>query len=407
MPDPVSNQDADPYAKPAPLSILLGLAVTVGPLGHYMLSALGPVVIEELGLSRAQFGGFWAITFAVAALLTVYSGRLTDRYGPRPAVIAVLVVGTAGLVVLGAASTYWLVVVGLALAGCAQSASNAATNSAVAAYVHPSKRGLVVGAKQSGVQLGQFTVGLLAPAASIWLGWRTGFFGLAVLGAAGLAFALRLPRRDAASRTGRPQATGRRMTLALCSLIAYAFGTGFVVQAANVYLPLFAFEKHGLTAHTAGLVTAALGGVGVVARLAWGRYLDRIPSLAALRSMLSLVTAVSILLIWGSLGLGAAWMWVGIAVFSSTAMVATVVLMLEVVRGLPDRIGYASGYVSLGLMGGFMVGPLLFGYVVDATTSYSWAWLLLFAVTVVQLVVNVAAGRVQRSRSRGDAVAVS
>ena len=162
-------QGSDAPRLPLPrLTALLGLAVGIGPVAHYMLSASGPLVIAELGLSRSQFGALWVVTFGCAVALSLPAGRLADRFGARASLAWAMLLGTAGLVVLAVADSYVLLVLGLAFAGLAQAGSGPATNLAVVAYVAEKSRSIVVGFKQSAVQFGQLTAGLLFAALAVY-----------------------------------------------------------------------------------------------------------------------------------------------------------------------------------------------------------------------------------------------
>lgn len=383
-------QGSDAPRLPLPrLTALLGLAVGIGPVAHYMLSASGPLVIAELGLSRSQFGALWVVTFGCAVALSLPAGRLADRFGARASLAWAMLLGTAGLVVLAVADSYVLLVLGLAFAGLAQAGSGPATNLAVVAYVAEKSRSIVVGFKQSAVQFGQLTAGLLAPAGAALAGWRTGFIGLAAVGALGLLGALRMPRTSGRATQRSAVAAGSARTRPVVALVVYAVGTGIVLQATNAHLPVFVFEVHGFSAAAAGSMTAVLGGIGVAARLTTARLLGPGARFPRVRSQLSVTTLVGLLLVWQSPSLGRAGLWLGVAALAFSAMAATLVLVLELIEVSAGQLGRASGYLSLGLMGGFMIGPILFGAVADRYEGYGAAWSVLIGVTIIQLLVNV------------------
>ncbi|WP_324274946.1 hypothetical protein [Blastococcus brunescens] len=67
----------------------LTLTMAGPPLVVIALSAFGPWVVADLDLTRAQFGSFATVAFAVAAALSAVGGRLVDRVGGRPAAMVV------------------------------------------------------------------------------------------------------------------------------------------------------------------------------------------------------------------------------------------------------------------------------------------------------------------------------
>src|SRR5690606_7038648 len=144
------------------------------------------------------------------------------------------------------------------------------------------------------------------------------------------------PLRDAQSSTlALPDALP---ISAVWWLAAFAFLSGCALQATNVYLPLYGYQAVGLAGAAAGALTAVVGGVGLVARILWGRMVGRVP---APRAPLLVLVAGSLL----GLGLillagtaGAALLWVGTAVFAATGIAASVVLMVTVIRVVPPAL---------------------------------------------------------------------
>ncbi len=87
----------------------------VGPISLYALSALSPLVIDELHLSRSHFGSLATIAFAVGAVGSVAAARATNALGSRYVLLALFVAaGLAVAIVATARSLLWLFV-GVAL----------------------------------------------------------------------------------------------------------------------------------------------------------------------------------------------------------------------------------------------------------------------------------------------------
>jgi predicted MFS family arabinose efflux permease len=347
-----------------------------GPLLVYGLTATGPLVVTDLELSRTTFGALATLAYAVAAVGSAVLGRQVDRHGER-AVLAVLFCGAGMALLIGAvAQSYAWLCGAVVLSGVVQSLSNPVTNRLVTAHAAPGSRGVLMGVKQSGVQMAQVVAGLALPGLALVVGWR-GALGLsAILAAGGLALALRnVPRRPAGPATVT-RAPAPPLPTAVWWLAAYALLTGAALQAANVYLPLFGYEALDLPVAVAGLTAAVVGGVGLVGRIAWGRAADRMPSPHRVLVWLSTGAAAgaAIVLVSGAAS-APALLWVGAAVLGATAIPTNVVLMLTVVRVVPRAVvGRASGLLAVGLYAGFAAGPVSFGLLVDSTSSYGVAW---------------------------------
>ncbi len=107
-----------PVGVPA-LAGYLALAMGVGPLAHYALSALGPLVVDDLDLSATQFGELWLVAFGAAAVGTPIAGRLTDRLGPRRMLQWTFITAGAAIVTVGLSGSLFTLLVGVTLAGLA------------------------------------------------------------------------------------------------------------------------------------------------------------------------------------------------------------------------------------------------------------------------------------------------
>lgn len=223
----------------------------------------------DLGIGGAQLGVLPATAFVLAALVSPFAGRYTDRLSGK-VVLAVLFTG-AGLALLGvaAAPSYGWLLVAVALSGATQALSNPVTNQLIAAHVSQGQRGGLMGVKQSGVQMSQFGAGLLLPSVALWWGWRGAALAAAVVAVAGLVM---VPGAVPAVPPSPSRGTGHRLAALPAGvwwLTGYALASGAAIQATNVYLPLYAFERLEMPVRAAGLTVAVVerGGPGGPYRL--------------------------------------------------------------------------------------------------------------------------------------------
>lgn len=399
------------------LGAMLSGAMGIAPFPLFIIMALGPLVISDLGLSRTAFGSVTTVAFATGLAGSLLAGRLVDRVGaPRVAVVMVVLASAAIGVAAGARGYVWLAGAAV-LCGLTQAASNPATNVLISHTAPPALRGALMGVKQSGVQMGQFLAGAALPAIAVAVGWRASALTGLVVTAAVLALVLATvpPWLDAYGGERRSRAGAAVDSPAAAHanaapqppatpvwLLVYTFLVALVVQALNAYIPLYAFEDVGLSAAAAGSAVGVVGVVGVAARIAVGWASGRLASSDTLLVAVAVIGAGAVALTASAGALGAPLLWVGVVSYAATALTANVLVMAALLERVAGRgLGRASGVVQMALFGGFAAGPVAFGALVDATSSYVLGWLA----AVAALVAAGALAEWGRRQPRGRPVA--
>lgn len=351
----------------------LSLAMATGTFPSYAFGVLAPHLVAEYGLSRAQLGGLTTLFFLVGGGLSLVAGPLVDRVGGRRVMLGSFAVIVCAVLGMAMAPSYPAMLALAAGGGLALATGNPVTNKLVAVHVAAGRRGITMGVKQAGVQVGAFLAGaLLAPAAVRW-GWRQALAASVVVPLAGLLATLRVVPVDAGGVGvgGR----GTPVAPAVWWLAAYAFLMGAGVAAVTAYLPLYAVERLSLSARAAGAVAAAIGLVGIISRVAWAWASERLRTFTLPLQMMGLGAVLAVGLIVAAQQAGAWLVWVAGALFGATAVTWNAVGMLAVLDQVDSQdAGRASGYVLFGFYGGFVGSPIAFGALVDATGSYTLAW---------------------------------
>lgn len=358
-------------------TVVATVAMAASMWSLYAVSALAPFLVADLGLSRAAFGGLVTATFAVAAVTSLVTGSAVDTLGADRGLLALAAAVAVALLAASAASGYGWLVAAIAVAGIGQALANPATNVLLTSGVPAERRAVAIGVKQSGVQAASFFAGLALPAVAAALGWRAALRWSALLPLGLLLAVWWLVPRDRPSRSGGSWWRWSRPPPWLARLMTYSLLLGTGLSAVSAYLPLYAVQGLGMAAWTAGLALAAFGVSGLVARVLWARWADRLPDVTAALSWLSALAVGCVALVWLA---GPAWsglLWVGAIGVGGSAGAANAVSMLAVVRrGGPT--GRHSGLVSLGFFGGFVLGPSLFGLAAEHI-GYGAAWLVVAA----------------------------
>jgi MFS family permease len=273
------------------ISVLMATAF-VDMIGFAMIFPLLPFYALRLQAPEWVIGWMIAV-FSIAQLASApLWGRISDRYGRRPAIIAGLLAGAVSFTVFGLATSIWMLFLSRLIQGL-----GGGTTAVLQAYVgdasEPKDRARALGwltsATSAGVMVGP-AIGSLAYS----LGPAAPGLIAATLCLTNVVFAARWlpePREQARTAEGMvgdlPEPPRRSIREAVwevltmpgrqvCRLIwIYAIAMlGFMSTTA--VMALFLESEFGVTAQTIGIFFVAVGGLGVVMRaLVLGRLVDR------------------------------------------------------------------------------------------------------------------------------------
>jgi len=366
---------------------VLALAMGAGTFAGYAFGVLGPELRAEFGLSRFQLGLLTTAFFAVGGPLSLVAGRATDRFGARLVMLIAFTVAGGAVLAMAAAPAYWTLVAAAAVAGVALATGNPVTNKLIAVHVMPGRRGLIMGGKQAGVQLGAFLTGAVLAPVAVAVGWRQALGWSAVVPLAGVLLAIALIPPDRPNPAERAATHGVALPRSVRWLAAYAFLMGSGVAAINAYLPLYLVERAGATPELAGAVAATIGFVGIGSRIAWAWASERMHGFSLPLLLLGVGAVLAVLMLAAVEGVGLWLAWPAAALFGASAVTWNAVGMLAVITSAgAGHAGRASGVVTAGFYIGFVGSPMLFGWLVDRLEGYTLAWLLVagaFALTVL------------------------
>jgi predicted MFS family arabinose efflux permease len=252
-----------------------------------LVVTLAPLLMAELGLSRAQVGLLVGASFIVVyALVTLPFGAASDRTS-RPRLIALgLAVWTIGILLSAAASGFWSLALLRGLVGVGEAALAPAALSMLGDRFPRDRLGLASGVFYTGVPLGFAISFALAGWIGPWLGWRACFLVLGAIGLGAVAAVMGLsdpPRRGVSpGPQARPpgavrvrslaRALAERPTLLLISLAGAALA---FASSASQHTITWLVQDRGLPyAHAAFLSAAILLVAGLAGNLAIGAVTD-------------------------------------------------------------------------------------------------------------------------------------
>jgi len=402
----------------SPRWLLLTILTTsygAGAFGMLGISPLSPSLVDGFGLTRLQVAFIIPSIYLGGLLFSLPAGRLADRLGVRPTLLGGLALGAAGLMVGAASPAFPVFLFCLFVAGVGWSVVNPALGKAIMDLFPVRERGLAMGIKQMGLTLGGVVSALVLPSIAVTLGWRAAIATCGLVVALPVALTWRplgvldhgAPATTQAAIDAHGGKTGgwswaRRPAL----LVFFTSGVvlGMVQAAVLSYLPLYTIQALGFDKIGAGLLVACSQAGGAVSRLALGAASDR--WLAGQRSVWLALTGalgaaifiayavwpVSVPLVAGALafatGIGA-YGWVGIFF----------VISAEV--GGPRQAGLLSGVAFASIVVGLLVGPSVFGLLLESWDSYAVPWAAFAALSALVTVTMLLAGAaIDRERGR-------
>ncbi len=257
-------------AATSPWRVVVGLSAlnVLSYVDRQLLSAVAPLLIEDLGLSLAQIGLLLGISFMlVYAAGTLVVGVLADRWS-RPRLMAGgLTAWSAATALTGTATGFGPLAVWRALVGIGEATVPATAVSMIGDRVPTERVGLANGVFYAGIPVGfaiSFALaGLVAPA----LGWRACFLGLGAAGLVAVCLVFRMadpPRRGVVVRSsGGAVATVSRMGRALLArpslLLVILAGTLLVwASASSQHAITWLVQERGFAFRPAAFYSAAI-----------------------------------------------------------------------------------------------------------------------------------------------------
>ncbi len=336
----------------------------------YSFGAFFRPMSMEFGASRMPTAAVFSITAGIYNALGAPAGHLSDRYGPRPVLLAGAFFIATGLVLTSQIDRLWMGYLtyglGVGLGGaCCYVPMISMVGGWFARW-----RNTALGIAVAGIGCGTLAMAPMAAVLIEHYGWREAYVILAVASAIILVTcALVVEAPPIHLQTARPHLFAAVRTPNFAMLWIASLLASIAIYVPFVYLPEFAHDQ-GVGRVAAATLVGIIGGASVVGRLALGAIADR-TGIMWLYKLCTLALGLSYA-VW-ILTSGYGWLVVfaltmGAAYGGVVALAPAVVAELFGVQGLGAMLGtlYTGSAISA------LVGPPLAGLVIDRTGSYLW-----------------------------------
>lgn len=243
------------------------------------IATIAPLLAVAYGMSLFQTGLLFSGMQLGPVLTMALWGVLADRRGDRLVLVLGLGSGALVLAVAGLVHSFVFLITTLTVASMLTASTNVASVRAAAGWFAARERGLALGIRQMSAPLGGATAAVFLPSLSIRVGAGLTFVALAVLCGLAAIFAsitLRVPQPTVtkAKRSDASVWRDRR-------LWRLAVGVGLLVLCQTsllAYLVLFLTQYRHMSLQSAAIAFLVTQLAGSAARVALGRFSDRIGS---------------------------------------------------------------------------------------------------------------------------------
>jgi len=374
--------------------ILLVMCHLVGTINIVAVLALAPIISADFQLNAIDFGFLISAYYGGQAIWSMPSGVLVDRYGVAKVLVFSHIIMASAALLLGLAEGYRLSLFSLFLMGVGYSMTNPGTGRAVLVWFVPELRGTAMGIKQVGVPLGGIIASSALSLASIiqWQSMMLGAGGLIFLNGVFCLFLFKGDRtvdQLRASPFVNLKEVIRMPQLQINALLNGLINIGQInfFSFLTLYLREVAFASLPMASFAIGFAqtTSAFG------RIFWGVICDKW-FIGRRRVLMGLLTGGASVLLFSMVWVNPGWgFWLGLTLAGllgfSIASYAPIALAMTLEMVEPRLSGSALGCSMTGVFIGGMIGPPVFGLVIDLSGSFETGWVFTSVATCVGVLI--------------------
>jgi MFS family permease len=373
--DPMSLESSDSQKNRRVVVPIAIFALCMDALAVRSIVLLAPFIRSGLNLEEGQYGYVMAAIMAGTLLAVLPVGSLLDRFDARRAFPVILInVGLAFFVVSLQKSFHGLLVA-LFILGLLRAGIIPLVNRLITGRFAPTHRGAVMGIIYAAVPLGGFLGAIVLPTIAEYQDWQTGYRLLGLIALfGGLLSRNKIPNNEAVRSVQNTVRDLSPFHSATFLILAAAYGFYAFSLSADVYVTLFLVDVVKITAVAAGIFFGLIQLAGMGGRVFWGLLADRRfqENRMGLLAIINWLTVISFILLIMLDSSSKGWMIavvmvvIGMSVASSWGILSTV--LGDVVR--VSSIAVATSVIFFITNIADMVGPILFGAILEATQSY-------------------------------------
>ncbi|MCJ2013759.1 MFS transporter [Methylobacterium sp. J-076] len=373
---------------------LLCIMYFITYLDRVNLATAGTVMMHDLGMSKTEFGLMLSAFAYPYAIFQVIGGSVGDRFGARRTLMICGIIWAAATVLTGLVGGLLSLFLARVLLGFGEGATFPTATRAMQNWTAPGKRGFAQGITHAFARLGNAVAPPIVAFLIYHFGWRVSFYVLGVISFVWVLIWYYYFRDDPSDHhritqaeldtLPPPRKVGIRQSVPWGALtrrmlpvsITY-FCYGWTLWLFLGWLPTFFKESYGLDLKNSALFASGVFFAGVVGDTVGGLASDKIGH----RTGNVKLARLSVIVVGF---LGAAASLTGVFFTRDLTYVALLLssgfFFAELVIGpiwsvpmdiAPKYAGTASGLMNTGSALAAIVSPVVFGFVVDKTGSWT------------------------------------
>jgi len=386
--------------------IVIAAAMLITIIAHgaqYTFGIFFKPLLNEFGWTSVATSGAFSLYLVLWGFLSIFMGRLNDRFGPRLVMtICAFFLGLGYLLMSQVGAIWQLYLFYGVLIAIGMSGGWVPLISTVPRWF-VKRRGMMTGIVTSGSGIGTILLSLVASQLIADHGWRTSYIvvgaGVLVLLILAAQFLRRDPHKmgllpyggDEVKENGLNSPTG-----GFCFREAVSTGPFWVVCAIffcfgfNLYTIMVHIVTHAIELQisptTAASIIAVIGGVNTVGRIGMGSAGDRIGNKRCLIISFVLLV-VSLILLMAAKEIQMFYLFAVVFGFGYGGLAAMMSPVPAELFGLKS-LGTIVGAVMCSFTIGGAIGPVLAGRIFDVAGSYSTAFLTCAIVGIIGIILS-------------------
>lgn len=371
--------------------VLLSLVHAVGTACYLSIMAMGPIIREDLEITAAQFGFFMSAVFGAQLFSAIPSGVITDRLGVGWTLFGAMLTMFAGTLLFSVAEDFEAALVAAFLIGLGYSFVNPATAKGVVRWFPAQWRGTAMGLKQLGVPLGG-VIGAGGGVLAAFMDWHQVLWIAAAMTFVGALLWLPLTRKPtwdvggmrAIVRDLKVVLTNRNMNVIIGSCILLNTGQSSLFS----YTALFLKDAAQTSQPIAAMGVAFAQGASAFGRVGFSYLSDTVFG-GRRKGVVAGIVAVGVIACGVAYFVNPDWPYWGlmalVTVMGGTMASYAALILAMTAESVPENlVGSAIGYNGVAWSIGGMIGPPLFGKILDMTgNQYGISWIVVAVLMLI------------------------